>query len=577
MVEWLDEQACPDPAGSSATSDSRAAEMNSQWLLISSFCCDEMVRHLQPPRLRSSSPLSLQRCPFFLCLRLRKRCDASTWASKPNTFKIGRKFSTYFVPLVTPKEEPGLNLLETASAGETEARSKYTRPSSSRACLREEKIRRVESVPPAPTPKAQSASEWQVNDAATGRGEMLHRASSRVDHFLATMTTPATNERDGARDETASSEMGRRPHNHVSQVKASKFIHRTRHIAGASCHRQQPPSPSAEVTAKLVGPPPCMDGAIVASNIAATTAERRPESSEQKNCKALVAQREELSALPHVDCQDMRQEETKTESNAANNYQFEFAPSRIPRRPVVLTCFDQSVDLSDDDTSDCRSCFSDESPTSVSVDISNHAAAKKKRQTPKRYTFIRVEHNLQNVKGIIQQPERMKRKKKLSWHDDAENRDKPFILKSDVSFDDSTRYRWTCPPTCGRCTANEQPRRIWNSSLDSFDTLSVDSDWDAVLAQLVYRKNKYQETFQGYVSRARENIGRSISTAAGMQRGEASESEHEFSYLSFSDVTDATPSSTGDGNKGYPQPQSEEEKMSSLLDFSVRDLLAPFQ
>ena len=436
--------------------------------------------------------------------------------------------------------------------------------------------------------------------------------------------------RESCNDENSSSEMGRRPRNHVSQVKAAKFIHRTRHIAGAT----PPPSPppSTDVTAKVVGrlsTAPCMDGAIAASNIAETTAERRPGASEQQNCQPLRRKNEnfrrfvqakqrrrasptlqptdsptrqpddhrevqaETSSSPQevaqVDCQDIRQEETKSESNADNKYRFEFAPSMTPRRPAASNDFDRTVDLStekeqqslgSDDTSDCRSCLSDESPTSISVDISNLAAANKKK--PKRYSYIRVEHNLRNVKGIIQQPERMKRQKKLSWHDDAENRDKPFVLKSDVSFDVST-LTWDftnavesgCAYTCGRSASKKQSRRVWNSSLDSFDTLSVDSaDWDTFLAQLAYRKNKYQETVRGYVSRARENIGRSISIAAGKQHGEAAKGEYDSSYLSFFDVTDTTTCSIGDRveptNEG---PQSEKEKMSALLEISILDLL----
>ena len=94
-----------------------------------------------------------------------------------------------------------------------------------------------------------------------------------------------------------------------------------------------------------------------------------------------------------------------------------------------------------------KDCNSQDSPTSVRAvsSFTDEKQQQKKQQlsTVKKQLFVRVESK--SVKGIIiQQKDKKKQrdddndlleKKRLSWYDDNEHKDKPFTLKTDESFD----------------------------------------------------------------------------------------------------------------------------------------------
>ena len=94
-------------------------------------------------------------------------------------------------------------------------------------------------------------------------------------------------------------------------------------------------------------------------------------------------------------------------------------------------------------SSSMKDCNSQDSPTSVRA-VSSFTTEENQQQlsTVKKQLFVRVESK--SVKGIIQQKDKKKQqdddndlleKKKLSWYDDIEHKDKPFTLKTDESFD----------------------------------------------------------------------------------------------------------------------------------------------
>ena len=118
-------------------------------------------------------------------------------------------------------------------------------------------------------------------------------------------------------------------------------------------------------------------------------------------------------------------------------------PDGSPTRHTPEGSPTQIISQTPSSSSSMKDCNSQDSPTSVRA-VSSFTTEENQQQlsTVKKQLFVRVESK--SVKGIIQQKDKKKQrdddndlleKKRLSWYDDIEHKDKPFTLKTDESFD----------------------------------------------------------------------------------------------------------------------------------------------